>query len=326
MKIAVFEKRPYEEEIIQSYKNKYNIDFSTTDEILDDKTLHLCKNADAITILGYSTLTPKLLDKIKQNGVKIISTRTIGYNHIDIKYAKQSGFKICNVSYAPNGVADFTIMLMLISIRKYKPAMWRQNVNDYTLNGLMGKEMRNMTVGVLGTGRIGSTVIKNLSGFGCKIIAFDKYQNDSIKDIAQYVEFDELLKQSDIITVHTPLTPENRGIINKYNISKMKDGVIIINTARSELANIQDLIEGIESEKIGALALDVFENEDEIYHHFLSTDIIKNKDMAYLRQFPNVVLTQHMAFFTDSASREMIVNSLNNIINLFNNNTCANRL
>lgn len=326
MKIAVFEKRPYEEEIINNFKTKYGIDFISTDEILDEKTIHLCEGADAVTTLGYSRLNAELLDKIKTYGVKYIATRTIGYNHYDVKHAKELGFKVCNVTYAPNGVADFTIMLMLLSIRKYKPAMWRQNVNDYTLNGLMGKELRHMTVGVLGTGRIGATVIKNLSGFGCKILAYDKYQNESIKTLAEYVEFDELLKQSDIISIHVPLTAENREIINKQNISKMKDGVIIVNTARSELTNIQDLIEGIETEKIGALALDVFENEDEIYHHYLSTDIIKNRDMAYLRQFPNVVLTQHMAFFTDSAANEMIMNTLNNLLEFHKTGTCKNEL
>lgn len=326
MKIAVFEKRPYEEEIINNFKTKYGIDFISTDEILDEKTIHLCEGADAVTTLGYSRLNAELLDRIKTYGVKYIATRTIGYNHYDVKYAKELGFKVCNVTYAPNGVADFTIMLMLLSIRKYKPAMWRQNVNDYTLNGLMGKELRHMTVGVLGTGRIGATVIKNLSGFGCKILAYDKYQNESIKTLAEYVEFDELLKQSDIISIHVPLTAENREIINKQNISKMKDGVIIVNTARSELTNIQDLIEGIETEKIGALALDVFENEDEIYHHYLSTDIIKNRDMAYLRQFPNVVLTQHMAFFTDSAANEMIMNTLNNLLEFHKTGTCKNEL
>ena len=217
-------------------------------------------------------------------------------------------------------------MLMLISVRKYKPAMWRQNVNDYTLNGLMGREMRHLTIGVLGTGRIGSTVIKNLSGFGCKILAYDKYENENIKNIAQYVDFDTLLKNSDIITIHMPLTAENYGIINKENIAKMKTGVIIVNTARGELMNIPDLTEGIESKKIGALALDVFQNEDEIYHHYLSTDIIKNRDMAYLRQFPNVVLTQHMAFFTDSAVEEMISNSLNSLLSFYNTGTCTNEL
>lgn len=326
MKIAVFEKRPYEEDIIKKFSKEKNIEIAATDEILDEKTIHLCENADAVTTLGYSILDAKLLDKIKSYGVKFLSTRTIGFNHYDVKYAKEIGFKVSNVTYSPNGVADFTVMLMLITIRKYKPAMWRQNVNDYTLNGLMGREMRNLTVGVLGTGRIGSAVIRNLSGFGCKIIAYDRYKNDDAKKYAHYVEFDELLKESDIITIHMPLTSENRGIINKNNISKMKTGVIIVNTARSELSNIPDLIEGIESEKVGALALDVFEKEDEIYHHFLSTDIIKNKDMAYLRQFPNVVLTQHMAFFTDGAIEEMITNSLNNLLDFYNSGTCRNEL
>ena len=326
MKIAVFEKRPYEEKIINEFQKQTGVEIVSTDEILDDKTISLCKNADAITTLGFSKLDKELLDKIKSYGVKYISTRTIGYNHYDLDYAKKIGFKVCNVTYAPNGVADFTIMLMLLTIRKYKPAMWRQNVNDYTLNGLMGKEMRHMTVGVIGTGRIGYTVIKNLSGFGCKILAYDKYQNNSVKEFAEYVDFDKLLKESDIITIHVPLTPENKEIINKKSISKMKDGVIIVNTARSELTNIQDLIEGIETQKIGALALDVFDNEDEIYHHYFSTDIIKNRDMAYLRQFPNVILTQHMAFFTDSAVNEMIINSLNNLLDFYNTRTCRNEL
>ena len=326
MKIAVFEKRPYEESIIREFQIDNGIEVVSTDEILDDTTIALCKNADAITTLGFSKLDKKLLDKIKSYGVKYISTRTIGYNHYDLDYAKKIGFKVCNVTYAPNGVADFTVMLMLLTIRKYKPAMWRQNVNDYTLNGLMGKEMRHMTIGVIGTGRIGFTVIKNLSGFGCKILAYDKYQNNSVKEFAEYVDFDKLLKESDIITIHVPLTPENKEIINKNSISKMKDGVIIVNTARSELTNIQDLIEGIETQKIGALALDVFDNEDEIYHHYFSTDIIKNRDMAYLRQFPNVILTQHMAFFTDSAVNEMIINSLNNLLDFYNTGTCRNEL
>lgn len=326
MKIAVFEKRPYEESIIKEFQTKNGIEIVSTDEILDEKTIDLCKNADAITTLGFSKLDKELLDKIKDYGVKYISTRTIGYNHYDLDYAKKIGFKVCNVTYAPNGVADFTIMLMLLTIRKYKPAMWRQNVNDYTLNGLMGKEMRHMTVGVIGTGRIGYTVIKNLSGFGCKILAYDKYQNNSVKEFAEYVDFDKLLKEADIITIHVPLTPENKEIINKNSISKMRDGVVIVNTARSELTNIQDLIEGIETQKIGALALDVFDNEDEIYHHYFSTDIIKNRDMAYLRQFPNVILTQHMAFFTDSAVNEMIINSLNNLLDFYNTGTCKNEL
>ncbi len=326
MKIAVFEKRPYEETIITEFAKQNNIEIVTTDKILDNKSIHLCEGADAITTLGFSKLTKNYIDKIKAKGVRFISTRTIGYNHYDVKYAKEQGLKVCNVSYSPNGVADFTVMLMLLAIRKYKPAMWRQNVNDYTLNGLMGRELRNMTVGVLGTGRIGTTVIKNLSGFGCQIIAYDKFQNENIKNIAEYVSIEEIFKKSDIITIHIPLTETNKNIINEQTIALMKQGVIIVNTARGELMNIPDLIKGIENEKIGALALDVFDKEEAIYHHNRSTDIIQNRDMAYLRQFPNVILTQHMAFFTDSAVEEMISNSLNNLLEFYNTGTCKNEL
>ncbi len=326
MKIVIFEKRQYEDKVINEYKQKDNIEIITTQDIIEEKTLNLIEGADAISILGYSALTPQLLEKVKKSGVKHISTRTIGFNHIDVKYAKSIGLNVSNVTYAPNGVADFTVMLMLMAIRNYKPAMWRQNVNDYTLNGLMGKEMRHLTVGVLGTGRIGSTVIKNLSGFGCQILAYDIYQNESVKNIAAYTSLDNLLHNSDIITIHMPYNDSNKYFINKSTISKMKDGIILVNTARADLMNISDLIEGIETEKIGALALDVFQNEDEIYHHAFSTDIIRNRDMAYLRQFPNVILTQHMAFFTDSAVNEMISNSLNNLITFYNTGKCNNIL
>ena len=326
MKIAIFEKRPYEETIITKFAKENNIEIISTDKILKKSTIHLCEGVDAITTLGRSILDKNILDKIKELGVKYVSTRTVGYNHYDVNYAKSIGLKVSNVSYAPNGVADFTVMLMLIAIRKYKPAMWRQNVNDYTLNGLMGREMRHLTVGVIGTGRIGSSVIKNLSGFGCKILAYDKYKNEEIKNMAEYVDIDELLTNSDIITIHMPLNEENKSFINKITISKMKKGIVLINTARGELMNISDLIEGIESEKIGALALDVFENEDEIYHHNRATDILKNRDMAYLRQFPNVILTQHMAFFTDSAANEMILNSLTNLLDFYKTGKCKNEL
>jgi D-lactate dehydrogenase len=171
MKIAVFEKRPYEEKIIQEYSIKYGVDFVSTDEILDEKSVYLCDGVDAVTTLGFSNLNIQLLDKLKEKGVKFLSTRTVGYNHINVDYAKKLGFKVCNVSYAPNGVADFTVMLMLIAIRNYKPAMWRQNVNDYTLHGLMGKEMRNLTVGVIGTGRIGTAVINKLATSAIPIIS-----------------------------------------------------------------------------------------------------------------------------------------------------------
>ena len=175
-----------------------------------------------------------------------------------------------------------------------------------TIVGCMGREIRNLTIGVIGTGKIGGTVIKSLAGFQCKILANSEYGSDEIKKYAQYVSMETLYKESDVISLHVPLTDESYHMINEETIDKMKDGVILINAARGELMDIQALIKGIEDQKIGALGLDVIENENGIYHMDRKSDIIQNRDMAYLRQFPNVVLTQHMAFYTDSATESMV--------------------
>ena len=306
MKIAFFELRKDEEEILNKLEKEYSVDVVKTEEILTQETLLMAKGCEGISILGHSKLERDLLDSIKEAGIKYISTRIIGYNHIDIEHAKKIGLKICNADYAPNGVADFTIMLILLTIRNYKPAMWRQNVNDYSLSGLMGREIRNLTIGVIGTGKIGGTVIKSLAGFQCKILANSEYESDEIKKYAQYVSMETLYKESDVISLHVPLTDESYHMINEETIDKMKDGVILINAARGELMDIQALIKGIEDQKIGALGLDVIENENGINHMDRKSDIIQNRDMAYLRQFPNVVLTQHMAFYTDSATESMV--------------------
>lgn len=238
MEIIFFELRKDEEEILKRLEKEYSVDIIKTKEILTEKTINMAEGCEGISILGRSKLERGLLDKIKEMGVKYISTRIIGYNHIDIKYAKKIGLKICNADYAPNGVADFTIMLILLTIRNYKPAMWRQNVNDYSLSGLMGRELRNLTVGVIGTGKIGGTVIKSLAGFQCRILANSEYESDEIKKYAEYVDIETLYSESDIISLHVPLTDASYHMINKESIEKMKDGVILINAARGELMDI----------------------------------------------------------------------------------------
>lgn len=321
MKIAFFELRKDEEEILKRLEKKYDVEIIKTEKILTKETFDIAGGCEGISILGHSKLERNLLDRIKESGIKYISTRIIGYNHIDIDYAKKIGLKICNADYAPNGVADFTIMLMLLAIRNYKPAMWRQNVNDYSLNGLIGRELRNLTVGIIGTGKIGGTVIKSLAGFQCKILANSEYESDEIKKYAQYVDIETLYRESDIISLHLPLTDESYHMINEGSINKMKDGVILINAARGELMDIQALIKGIENQKIGALGLDVIENENGIYHMDRKSDIIQNRDMAYLRQFPNVVLTQHMAFYTDSATESMVRCGVEGLVEFKKNGT-----
>lgn len=306
MKIAAFEVREDENEIFQRCQNQYKCDIHCSSDILTPEIAKTLRGYDAVTTLGRSNIDATLLDTLLSVGISAYATRTVGMNHIDVAYAKQIGIQVVNVNYPPNGVADYTIMLMLMAIRHFKQAMWRTHVNDYSLRGLLGREINQMTVGVAGTGNIGSQVIKNLSGFGCRILAYDKNVNQSIKDLVEYVSFDELLKESDIITFHIPLLEDTYHIIDKVAIQKMKDQVVLINCARGELMDPDALIHGIENQKIGALGLDVFEGEVGIYHEDKRSDIICNPKMAYLRQFPNVIMTQHMAFYTDVAVENMV--------------------
>jgi len=321
MKIIAYEVREYEQKIFEDIAEKYNIDIIYIKETLNDETIELAKGCEGVTILGRSKINSIILNKLKVFNIKYISTRTIGYNHIDIDYARRIGIKVGNSNYGPNGVADFTLMLMLMCIRNYKQAMFRGNVNDYSLDGLQGKEMKNLTVGVLGSGKIGSTVIDYLQGFGCKIVVYDAYPNDKVREKAKYVDLDTLYKESDVITLHTPLLKDTYHMINKESISKMKDGVILINCARGELMDIEDVIVGIETHKIGGLGLDVIENEEEIYHHDRRLDILTNRQMAYIRQFPNVTMTQHMAFYTDIAVSSMVECGVRSLVTFINTAT-----
>lgn len=325
MKITAYETRQDERSIFMHLAEEQHIEITYLEETLTEENVHLAAGSDGITILG-SEVNIAILRKLKALNINYIATRTVGYNNIDLDSAKALDIKVSNANYGPEGVADYTIMLILMSLRKYKQAMFRANVNDYSLNGLQGKEMKDLTIGILGTGRIGARVIESLSGFGCKILAYDTFQNQSIKDKATYVSLEELYQLSDVISLHIPLFESTVQIINTESISKMKDGVVLINCSRGELMNIPSLIDAIEHEKIGALALDVFENEAGIYHFDRRTEIIKNREMAYLRQFPNVIMTQHMAFYTDAAVESMVSCGVNNLVSFIKTDSAPNQI
>lgn len=321
MRIYAFEVR---EDEINDFKNlaiKYPVTVEYTKDLLTLENVHLAKGYDGITILGQSQLNKELIDAIKNIGIEYISTRTIGYDHIDVNYAKECGIKICNANYEPTAVADFTMMLILMSLRKYKMALWRGQVNDYSLEGLQGREVKDLTIGIMGTGRIGYTVLRYLSSFGCKLLAYDVYENEKVKEIASYVDLDTLYRECDVISLHMPLLESTYYIINHDSIAKMKDGVILINCARGELMNSEALIDNIESQKIGALAMDCMEKENGIYHCDRRNDIIANREMAYLRQFPNVIMTQHMAFYTDAAVTSMVTCGIEGLYKMYTRGT-----
>lgn len=318
MKIIAYEVREDEKNYLLDAAKRHNVEVQLVGKPLTGDNVDLVEGAAGVTILGETKLDDNLMQEIAKRQIKIVATRTIGYDHIDLNAAKSNGVHICNGYYDPNGVAEYTIMLMLMALRNYKQALYRANANDYSLSGLIGKELRNMTVGIIGTGKIGQKVAENLKGFGCQVIAYSRRENATPSLGITYCSLEELYEKSDIISLHIPLSNQTRYMINKDSIARMKDGVVLINCARGELMHVSDVIEGIETKKIGALGLDVIEEEEGIYHQDLRSDILINRNMAYIRQFPNVTMTQHMAFYTKEAVRSMAESGIANIVNCMN--------
>lgn len=306
MKIYVYDVAEFEKKTLQEMIGENQDEIVLTSDRLTLETLEKAKGFDGVSVLGYSQVDAAMLEKMNGYGIRHVSTRTIGFDHIDLPTASKFGIHVYHACYSPNNVADFAVMMMLIMLRKAKISICRALVNDFSLDGIMGREMRSLTVGVVGTGKIGSTVIKNLSGFGCRIIAYDMHRNPAVEGVAQYVDMDTLYRKSDVITLHTPLTEQNYHMINRETIQKMKQGVILINTARGQLIDTEALIEGLEKEHIGGAGIDTVEEESGIMHVNVGTKIVDKRSLLYLKQFPNVLYTQHYAFYTQEAIESMV--------------------
>lgn len=310
MKVTVYSCREFDEkELFIQYGKELGLELVLCPDAPSFQNVALAKGSDCMDILT-TPMTEELLGAFREAGVRYLVTRTIGYDHIDIKAAKKLGITVANAPYGPHGVADYAVMLILMSIRKMKRIIERTNIQDYTLKGAQGRELKDMTIGVIGTGRIGRTVISNLSGFGSKLLAYDLMENEEVKKYAEYVTLEEIWKQADIITLHAPLTGESFHMIGEDTIAKMKDGVVIINTARGALIDSEALIAGIESGKVGAAGLDVVENEFDLYYYDRKSDVLHNRELAVLRGFPNVTVTHHMAFYTDECVKTVVRDSL----------------
>ena len=326
MKIYAFEVRDDEREYFKALSEIPEIELELHSEGLTRTNISKLESGCGVTVLGMCNYRKPELDMMKKQGVLCMSTRTIGYNHIDVDHARRIGLHVCNACYDPHGVADYTIMMILLCLRNYKQALWRTQVNDFSLTGLIGRELKDLTVGIIGTGQIGSTVIKELSGFSCRILAYNRHENPDVADLAEYVPLETLYHESDVISLHLPLTPETHHMISAETLSRMKKGVVLVNCSRGALTDIKALISGIESEQIGALGLDCIEYEEDIVHKDLRTDILSNRDMAYLRQFKNVIHTQHMAFYTDSAVKSMVYCGVLGLIEMADGKSCATQL
>jgi D-lactate dehydrogenase len=308
--ITAFATRVDEIESFEKFSKQLNLSVNCISDQLSQDNIKEAEGTQAITIVGSTIITRSTLIQLSAMGVSYIATRSIGYNNIDIEAATELGFKISNTQYSPNSVADFALMLALMVNRRVISCLKRNVSNDFTIEGLRGVEMKDMRVGVIGTGRIGATVIKNFSGLGCEIIGYDIKEREDIKQYMKYVSLDELLSTSDIISLHTPLFESTYHLINKESIAKMKKGVKIINTARGELIDTKALIDGLKTGHIGGVGLDVIENEEGTYLTPSRIKIISNDDIAILKSFDNVVLTPHIAFYTDNALSDMVYYSL----------------
>ena len=310
MQITVYNCRAFDEkDLFTEYAKELGIELVLCADAPDLSNVSLCKGSRCVNVIT-SRIDEKLINAFCDNGVEYITTRTIGYDHIDLEAAKTCGIKVGNAPYGPNGVADYTVMLILMSIRRMGAIMGRTALQDYTLAGLNGRELKDLTVGVIGTGRIGATVVRSLSGFGCRILAYDLYEKEEVKRYAEYVPLARIWAEADVITLHTPLTEDNHHLIDADAIAKMKDGVVIVNTARGALIDSDAFIDAIENGKIGAAGLDVVENEFGLYYYDHKSDILKNRELALLRSFPNVIVSHHMAFYTKNYVETVVKDSL----------------
>lgn len=309
MKIAFFALRRFDElAFCQTYSNKYNIDFVWTNEYPSKENLSLAKGCQAVSMVPCE-VTKEYIDILASYGVKYILCRSIGYDHLPLDYVKAKGMKVSAVSYPPDCVANYAIMLMLMSTRKMNQIMLRAAAQDYSLKGKMGKDISDCTVGIIGTGNIGSTVIKHLSGFGCKILAYNYVPCENVHPCAKFVDLDTLYAESDIISLHVASNKYTYHMINEESIKKMKDGVIIINTARGTIIDSEALIRNIKTGKIGGAGLDVIENENGLYYYNHASDVIDNNELSMLRSFPNVIVTPHTAFYTETTVMNMVEKS-----------------
>ena len=263
-----------------------------------------------ISVGHKSPITPPILLALSRVGVRYISTRSVGFNHVDVTYAERVGISVENVAYSPDSVADYTLMLMLLAVRNARATVMRAAVHDYRLLDVRGRELRDLTVGVIGTGRIGAAVIDRLRGFGCRILAHDRRPGT----VATSVPLDELLRQSDIVTLHTPLTDETHHLLSRQRIELMKRGAYVVNTGRGSLLDTEALVVALEKGELGGAALDVLEGEDGIFYADCSVRSVENQLLLRLHRLPNVIISPHTAYYTDHSLRDTVENSLLNCL------------
>lgn len=314
-KIAFFDTKPYDESSFNNANKKFGFDIKYYKGHLNINNVSLSQGMDAVCIFVNAVADAEVVNTLIKNGVKVIALRCAGYNNVDLEAARDR-IKVVRVpAYSPHAVAEHTLALMFTLNRKTHRAYNRTREGNFALNGLLGFDMHGKTAGIIGTGKIAKILITSLRAIGLNVLAYDVYPDLKFAEETgiKYVELDELYKQSDIISLHCPLTKDTEYIINKDSIDKMKNGVMIINTGRGKLINTHDLIVGLKSRKIGFAGLDVYEEESEYFFEDRSNKILDDDILARLLSFNNVIVTSHQAFFTEEALQNIAETTLQNL-------------
>lgn len=322
MKMLAYAVNEEERTLFEHYRNCYDVELTMTAEKPSLENASLSAGMDCINVLSDVVLSDKMYDIYRKNGVRIAVTRTIGSEHMNVDYAKSLGIRICNITYSPASVADYAIMMMLMVLRNVKPMLQRYAGRDFTAQGIRGWELPNMTVGVVGAGRIGETVIRHLQGFGCKTLAWNRRSKPALEGLCEFAPIDELLKRSDIVTLHLADNAETHHFMDAAKLAATKPGAILINTARGGLVDSLALIDALESGHLGGAGLDVVDGDRSIYYRDFKTRLIPSREMAILNAMPNVLMLPHMAYYTDQASDDMVRMSLENASLIFNGKPC----
>jgi D-specific alpha-keto acid dehydrogenase len=308
--ITVYECEPAEAVMFRELATGFGVRPTITCAALTNDNIDLALGNRCISV-GHKTRVAKSdLVALREVGVRYISTRSIGFNHIDVAYAERVGITVGNVAYSPDSVADYTLMLMLMALRHAKAVIRRADHHDYRLSSARGRELRDLTVGVIGTGRIGTAVIDRLNGFGCSTLAYDNRSTSH----AEHVPLDELLELSDVVTLHVPLNTETHHLLDRRRIERTKPHAVVVNTGRGSLLDTEALVEALESGALGGAALDEIEGEEDIFYTDCRDRGVDNQLLLRLQALPNVVITPHTAYYTDHALADIVEASIANCV------------
>jgi D-specific alpha-keto acid dehydrogenase len=309
--ITVFGCEPDEAEALDKLSLEFGVTVTLVKDAVSESNAKSANGCRCISVSHKAEVSEPILLALKNAGVRYISTRSIGFNHIDVRAAERMGITVGTVAYSPCSVADYTLMLMLMAVRGTKAMILSTEKQNYCLNSFRGKELQDMTVGVLGTGRIGQAVMERLKGFGCEVLAYDCQHNMDIP----YAALDELLNRSDMITLHVPLTDDTCHIIGRDQIRMMKPGAFLINTGRGALVDTGALTEALEEGRLGGAALDVLEGEEGIFYYDYTGKAMEHSYLSSLQRMPNVIVTPHTAYYTERVLADTVRDTIKNCVN-----------